>query len=178
MSTKEPCLQCIAEFPHPPTELCDKDNEVIADEIKDAVAKLGRPQKTDDELVDPLSTGRKRAAEILPDTLLETMICEWALLKEAGGGVYPIEGCHGNRATDRHHGPDKNTLNNERGVNLHGICSFCHNRWHAKNDSTYTDPRPVGKEWVPNGEYKEHNPHLKMSKKEALIKELTRYEKE
>lgn len=171
------CVQCVAGFPHPATAICKNDNleQSIEAEIKEAVAKLGRPQKEDADMKDPLSTGRKRAAEILPDTLLETMICEWALLKEAGGGVYPIEGCHGNKATDRHHGPDKNTLNNERNVNLHGICSFCHNRWHAKNDPTYEEPRPKGNEWLPVGIFKAHNPNDKMSVKQALINELTRY---
>lgn len=169
------CVQCVAGFPHPPTKLCKQDNETIAEDIKEAVAKLGRPEKDDEDMADPLSTGRKRAAKILSDEMLAGMICEWALLKEAGGGLFPIEGCHGNKATDRHHGPDKNTLNNERGVNLHGICSFCHNRWHAKNDPTYTEPRPVGQSWLPNGEYQSHNPDDKMTVKEALIKELTRY---
>lgn len=169
------CIHCVAGFPHPATDDCKKDSDAIAADIKEAVAALGRPPKDAEDMKDPLSTGRKRAAEILPDHLLETMICEWALLKEAGGGVYPIEGCHGNKATDRHHGPDKNTLNNQRGVNLHGICSFCHNRWHAKNDPTYIEPRPPGKEWLPEGDYKEHNPDDKMTVKQALINELTRY---
>jgi len=169
------CVQCEAGFPHPPTALCKQTEDAIAQSIKEAVATLGRPQKAPEDMKDPLSSGRKRAAEILPDTLLETMICEWALLKKAGGGVYPIEGCHGNKATDRHHGPDKNTLNNERGVNLHGICSFCHNRWHAKNDPTYQEPRPVGQSWTPNGEWSPHNSEDRMTVKQALINELTRY---
>jgi len=36
----------------------------------------------------------------------------------------------------RHHGPDKNTLNNEKG-NVHRICHSCHNRWHTLNDEDY-----------------------------------------
>jgi hypothetical protein len=49
-----------------------------------------------------------------------------------------------NPATDLHHGPDKNTLNNEKaswGVgtqeNTHVICSECHNTRHAKDDKHY-----------------------------------------
>lgn len=175
----EICIHCVAGFPHPATSLCKKDDDAIAVEIKEAVASLGRPPKDDADMKDPVSTGRKRAAEILPDHLLATMICEWALLKEAGGGNTPIEGCHGNIATDRHHGPDKNTLNNNRAEgaerNLHAVCSFCHNRWHAKNDPSYQTPRPFGAEWLPVGDYKPHNNVDKMSVKQALINELTRY---
>lgn len=128
-------------------------------------------------MADPESTGRKRAAKAIPDEQLSGMICEWALLKEAGGGQFPIRGCHGNKATDRHHGPDKNTLNNERRINLHAICSFCHNEWHAKNDSTYEGVRPKDDTpWVPVGEYKLHNPDgPKLTVKEAIAFELTRY---
>lgn len=176
----EVCIHCIAEFPHPPTELCIKTADEVEQDIKQVVANsVGRPQKDAKDMLDPISTGRKRAAEALPAETLETMICEWALLKEAGGGIYPIAGCHGNKATDRHHGPDKSTLNNERRVNLHGICSFCHNEWHAKNDLTYAGERPEDNStWLPVGDYKLHNPDgPRMTIQEALIKELTRYGK-
>lgn len=93
-------------------------------------------------LVDPESTGRKRVVEFYP--IEAGMVCEWARLKHAGGGVAPIIGCMGNPATDQHHGPDKNTLNNvkgSRGVgvgeNVHLICADCHNAWHAANDEFY-----------------------------------------
>lgn len=89
---------------------------------------------------DPLSTGRKMAAEAAP--IAPGMICEWAWLAKAGGGVVPIVGCPGRPASDRHHGPDKNTLHNQVGVNLHRICDWCHNQWHAKNDPFY-GPRPT-----------------------------------
>lgn len=36
----------------------------------------------------------------------------------------------------RHHGPDKNTLNNDPG-NVHRICHWHHNNWHALNDPDY-----------------------------------------
>lgn len=56
--------------------------------------------------------------------------------KNAGGGKIPIVGCLDGMQQARHHGPDKNTLNNERG-NVHRICHTCHNRWHTLNDPDY-----------------------------------------
>jgi hypothetical protein len=94
------------------------------------------PIKEDEDVRDPKSTGRKRAAVAFP--LEEGMKCEWSQLKFAGGGFYPIVGCASNFATNRHHGPDKNTLNNVEG-NVHRICAFCHNRWHARNDPLYSE---------------------------------------
>jgi hypothetical protein len=97
---------------------------------------------------DPVSTGRKRAAEMYP--ISPGMVCEWAGLKNAGGGVVPIVGCLGRPASDRHHGPDKNTMNNAAG-NLHRICDYCHNTWHALNDPHYGE-RPVHTmPFIPNG---------------------------
>lgn len=94
-------------------------------------------------LVDPASTGRKRQAKMY--TISVGQVCEWAGLKgHLGGGVEPMIGCVNNPATDLHHGPDKNTLNNEKasaGVgtqeNTHVICSECHNTRHAKDDPHY-----------------------------------------
>ena len=169
----EICIHCAAQFPHPKTDICIDSEEVVKSDIASAVRAL----KDASEMKDALSSGRKRAAELIPTEQLETMICEWALLKEAGGGVYPIKGCHGNKATNRHHGPDKNTLNNERKKNLHAICAFCHNEWHAKNDGTYSGDRPEDDTpWLPSGDYKLHDPSgPKMTVKEALLNELTRY---
>lgn len=115
----------------------------------------GRPVLSPDQVKDPTSTGRKRAVMLAP--ILEGMRCEWAGLKHAGGGVVPIAGCDGHLLIDRkggdedrdlyqgdlHHGPDKNTLNNAVGTNLHRICADCHHRWHAANDAFYDpDGRP------------------------------------
>jgi hypothetical protein len=108
--------------------------------------------------VDPESTGRKRVKKMFP--IPAGTACEWAGLAKAGGGIYPIIGCLNNPATDWHHGPDKNTLNNtkmSRGVgahseNVHIICSFCHNAWHAANDPTYPPYDRVldqAKSWYP-----------------------------
>ena len=115
----------------------------------------GRPVQTPEEIKDPTSTGRKRAAMVAP--ILTGQICAWAGLKFAGGGPIPIVGCDGHALIerkggapekdlyqgDRHHGPDKNTLNNAVGMNLHSICADCHHRWHALNDEFYDkDGRP------------------------------------
>lgn len=141
------------------------------------------PKKIGEDMADPISTGRKRAAVRITDQFLgEGHPCSWAGLLQAGGGVRPIVGCKGNSATDRHHGPDKSVLNNDDalasyGTNLHAICDWCHNRWHALNDKYYVpvgwksakvsgDPRPEkGRPWLPNPEYayKAHDPNTKAS---------------
>ena len=117
---------------------------------------VGRPMLDPDEITDPLSTGRKRARMMAP--ILDGMLCEWAGLKYAGGGVVPIVGCDSNvivesKGSDgghRHHGPDKNVLNNTPGVNLHRVCTSCHLYWHGQNNRYYIEPRPaVGQTWVP-----------------------------
>ena len=112
--------------------------------------------KDPSEYADPMSSGRKKAARVAP--IKPGMICEWAWLANAGGGVVPIIGCPGRPASDRHHGPDKNTLHNNVGVNLHRICDWCHNQWHAKNDPFYGErPRNADgsidatKPFVPEG---------------------------
>jgi len=126
---------------------------------------------------DPVSTGRKRAAEMYP--INSGMACEWANLKKAGGGVVPIVGCIGRAATDRHHGPDKNTMNNAEG-NVHRICAFCHNAWHGVNDPFY-GPRPdhtlpfipsgsKGEDWV------DHDGTTKATTEEILQAEKERVE--
>jgi len=104
--------------------------------VKSTAARI-RKKKDRALLRDPLSTGRKEAAALYPIEAGVTR-CEWASLAKAGGGIKPIVGCMGNFASDRHHGPDKNTTSNQKG-NVHRICSFCHNRWHADNDEFYDD---------------------------------------
>ncbi len=113
------------------------------------LGELHEGSKSLSSYADPISTGRKMAAEKAPINV--GMICEWAGLAKAGGGVVPIVGCVGRPASDRHHGPDKNTMNNVVGVNLHRICDHCHNTWHAKNDPAY-GPRPTHTQpFIPEG---------------------------
>lgn len=135
-----------------------------------------------DELTNDTSAGRKRAAMLAP--ILDGMMCEWAGLKFAGGGVYPILGCKGNRIAKAksneqaktvgadevghiHHGPDKAVLNNAVGVNLHRVCSRCHNRWHALNDPEYAHDRPhVSFAYLPEHPYYDHDPMTRYTDEE------------
>ena len=124
---------------------------------------------------DPISTGRKRAAEMYP--ISAGMVCEWAGLARAGGGVHPIVGCIGRPASDRHHGPDKNTMNNAP-TNLHRICDHCHNTWHALNDEAY-GPRPEHtRPFIPEGELGKdwwlHDKESKASQQEIIEAEAKR----
>jgi hypothetical protein len=102
-----------------------------------------RRKKREGALKDAASTGRKRAAVLYP--LDKEAPCEWANKRDVGGGNV-IDGCGirddptmvgipvaVGKQTNRHHGPDYNTLNNDEG-NVHRICARCHNAWHAKND--------------------------------------------
>ena len=131
--------------------------------------------KSPKEYTDPLSSGRKMAAKVAP--IIPGLVCEWAWLANAGGGVVPIMGCPGRPASDRHHGPDKNTLNNNVGTNLHRICDWCHNQWHGKNDPHY-GPRPTNEDgsvdasvpFTPDGDYLEHDPVVR-AKDDDVYKE-------
>jgi len=130
----EPCLYCLVGFHYECSLL--EEHICCCDVLQNMASqqKRGGPVKADEDITDPHSTGRKRAAVLYP--IEDGMICEWAKLKFACGGKFPIVGCIGNPATHRHHGPDKNTLNNEVG-NVHRICVHCHNRWHTRNDPVY-----------------------------------------
>ena len=129
------------------------------------------PLKIGIEMRDVLSTGRKRAANAfpLPGPGEPPMDCEWKGLRNAGGGVKPIVGCFSGNATDRHHGPDKSTLNNEPG-NVHRICSTCHNRWHARNDPHYGKRPDAGLPFVPVGglECLDHDPLTEATTEEIV----------
>ena len=176
---ERPCIYCVAEFPHECEEQGDStDRSGISETGESSTPRApGRPPKELGDFLDPISSGRKRAAEAAPITV--GLVCEWAYLKHAGGGPVPIQGCLGNPATDRHHGPDKSTLNNEVGVNLHRICAYCHNRWHAANDEAYGSERPAdNSEWLPETvEWSPHDPDSRLSKMEALAAEMMRTKK-
>lgn len=125
-------------------------------EAEAEAASIGRPLLDPKDITDITSTGRKRAAALYP--IMEGMLCEWAELASAGGGVQPIVGCRGNtisatkhgaNAGHRHHGPNKNTIDNGP-LNVHRICTWCHNRWHALNNKYYVKPRPPAEQpWLP-----------------------------
>ncbi len=122
------------------------------------VSRRGR----DANLKDQQSTGRKRAAKLYP--LDKEGRCEWNGSANCGGGNYPILGCLSGTQQARHHGPDKNVVNNEEG-NVHRICDYCHNRWHALND--------VGYDWNRTN-YPPHNPRplTDAEKQEVALDEL------
>jgi hypothetical protein len=124
---------------------------------------------------DPISTGRKRAAEMYP--IHPGMVCEWAGLRRAGGGVVPIVGCVGRPASDRHHGPDKNTMNNAP-LNMHRICDYCHNTWHAVNDPHYGERPEHTQPFIPKGdldvEWFLHDAATKASMEEIIEAETKR----
>jgi hypothetical protein len=140
---------------------------------------LGRPSLDPDQITDIRSTGRKRAARALP--ILDGMPCAWMGLKFAGGGPVPIVGCRdhilmksittaeGNvYGGHLHHGPDKNVLNNTPGVNLHAVCTQCHNRWHAVNNIFYERERPsAGAVWLPDSAYWPHDPTTQFEEGDA-----------
>lgn len=118
---------------------CDHKLESATVIISDEKERPTRAHKRDDALIDQQSTGRKRAALQYP--LDREADCEWLGRLSQGGGTSPIAGCGidgrlNGKQQARHHGPDKNTLNNEHG-NVHRICHSCHNRWHAANDKNY-----------------------------------------
>lgn len=148
--------------------------------------EIGRPLADPKDITDPRSTGRKRAIIALPGQT--GMLCQWAGLKWAGGGVQPIVGCAGNKLAEfkknedkpegidsrieRHHGPNKAVLDNSVGVNLHGICSDCHHRWHELNDPFYEGERPAAEfEWLPALPYYSHDPHTKATDDERQSSE-------
>lgn len=133
--------------------------------------QMGRPPKEGKDMADVAATGRKRASYVAP--FEDGMLCEWRGLRFAGGGVKPIVGCAGFPVSHRHHGPDKSVLNNVLFVNLHRICSKCHNRWHALNDMYYGERPPDGVAFVPlDGGGRMHDPHTKATPQEMMENEL------
>lgn len=135
------CNWCLRNL----SEICGHDVESVKitdSDPGDLISLDDAPvtYKTDASLKDQQSTGRKRAAQLYP--LNPEAYCEWSGKTKQGGGPHPIDGCGIRSGTNiglqqaRHHGPDKNTLNNESG-NVHRICTPCHNEWHAKNDKDY-----------------------------------------
>ena len=142
---------------------CPPESELVS-------SVRGGPVKEDDEVTDIESTGRKRAAVAYP--IANGAICEWANLKNAGGGIVSIIGCNNNSASDRHHGPDKSTLNNSSG-NVHRICATCHNRWHTCNDKYYGNRPKDGSAYLPiQRPFKEHDSETRATLKEILDNEI------
>lgn len=170
------CISCQVGFP---VGLCLRGGmcEIESNDAPETlVVDYSSDVETKKALADPISTGRKRAAVMYP--IQPGQVCEWALKKNCGGGIYPVFGCTGRPAVNIHHGPDKSTLNNDRS-NISVICTFCHNRWHTENDRTYLEPRPMDDSpWVPmivpdGMTVQTLADAIKVSKQEALINELS-----
>jgi hypothetical protein len=68
-------------------------------------------------------------------------------------------------------------MNNAPG-NVHRICDFCHNTWHALNDPFYGERPEHTKPFIPTGElnvdYYLHDPTTKASMEEILEAEAKR----
>lgn len=127
------CFECHEE------DLCPCFPLVVVSFAPVSSGKPGRPLKDDELVKDPRSTMRKRAQALLRQHNVNIGDpCEWRGLANVGGGRHPIVGCRDGIVKHIHHGPDKNWYHNVRD-NLHGICHFCHNRWHSRNDTCY-DP--------------------------------------
>ena len=127
------CTHVVAVGP----EVITGDESSETEESGNSTQGRVRRNKPDAALKDQQSTGRKRAAQLYP--LDREAPCEWLGKQGMGGGTKPINGCPvADNCTQqaRHHGPDKNTLNNEPN-NVHRIGHLCHNRWHAANDPDY-----------------------------------------
>ena len=162
------CLTCSAGFHY---ECINFDSDLEACCCPDEQSQLLIPTtggeknryKSDEEVTDPKSTGRKRAADLYPINKDNPAPCEWQGLKFAGGGLYPIIGCINGVTLARHHGPDKDTLNNSLG-NVHRICAHCHNRWHTLNDGVY-------KEAFGTSDWKEHDPNTRAAPEEIIANE-------
>jgi hypothetical protein len=105
--------------------------QAVTDEVKQS-NNLG--QKDDNAVIDPKSTGRKRAAKMFP--LNRSEPCEWQRKRFKLADDSFFVGCSTGLQQNIHHGPNKDTLVNEPG-NVWRICSTCHNRWHALIDPSY-----------------------------------------
>lgn len=116
-----------------------QEKSTLHEEINESTSESPGPRKRKsarENLKDPKSTGRKRAAELYPIEVNSP--CEWRGLRNCGGGRRPIVGCFDGIQQHRHHGPVKETTRNEEG-NVHRICTACHVHWHELNDLVYDE---------------------------------------
>lgn len=167
---------CCCWTPDAEVDEVDEVAEVHTSYSSEPVQTESGRGKNGEDMKDPLSTGRKRAAKAKPAPV-EGTICEWAGLKFAGGGVKPIIGCRGNTLSPergkyaRHHGPDKSVLNNSE-QNLHLICPTCHNRWHTLNNPAYGKRPDHGEPFVPEEGFTLHDPVTLATEEEQWENEL------
>lgn len=127
------CRKCKKGKCHKEKEIDHGPSENVYAESNDSPQ---RRKSARENLRDPKSTGRKRAARLYP--LDRGAPCEWRGLRNCGGGLRPIIGCLDGNQQHRHHGPVKETTRNELG-NVHRICDDCHVHWHELNDLIYDE---------------------------------------
>lgn len=136
------CHRCSKGKCHPELEsatsvlLINGEGTEIEEENEPNQEKPKKRKSARENLKDPKSTGRKRAAQLYP--IDSDAACEWRGFRNCGGGRRPIIGCLDGSQTHRHHGPVKETTRNELG-NVHRICHDCHNHWHELNDLVYDE---------------------------------------
>lgn len=131
-SRKKGCAKC-----HPNREesiAVPSESEKLGNSNEQNTTGPREPKRNN--LKDPESTGRKRAAKLYP--IENGAACEWQGKKNCGGGRRPIIGCYDGIQQHRHHGPVKRTTRNELG-NVHRICDNCHVHWHELNDLIYNE---------------------------------------
>lgn len=117
-----------------PSPVAESEHHIDVPTVESPKRSVG--VKSPEQVKDPLSTGRKRAAMMYP--IFPGKACEWRGKKNCGGGLHPIVGCIEGVQEHVHHGPVKNTLRNEP-TNVHRICATCHNRWHGANNPVYDE---------------------------------------
>lgn len=101
------CLAPVDETEEGFVHCCCSLAQVIVDDVEEK-RSVGRPMLEVSEITDIRSTGRKRAAMLYP--IFENMVCEWAGLRYAGGGIEPIIGCDGNIIQPVKSGPTRATV--------------------------------------------------------------------
>lgn len=129
------CSKCRKDKCHPEVVETISLNEIDTNNEPETNTPKSR-KSAKENLRDPKSTGRKRAAQLYPINPADP--CEWRSLRNCGGGRRPIIGCLDGNQKHRHHGPVKDTTRNEQG-NVHRICTSCHVHWHELNDLVYLE---------------------------------------
>lgn len=129
------CVKCRKDKCHKEVDSDTSLREIEINDEHEFIAPQSR-KSAKENLKDPKSTGRKRAAQLYP--IIPDDPCEWRSLRNCGGGRRPIIGCLDGNQKHRHHGPVKDTTRNEQG-NVHRICTACHVHWHELNDLVYVE---------------------------------------
>ena len=130
------CISCLRGFHEECLPGCDNCHPKIEESqsltIEHKEDRLAWSKENND-VRDPHSTGRKRAAKLFP--LDKQAPCEWqgkGTIEFPGTNLKPVETCTEGKQQCRHH-IDYNTLNNSE-TNVVRICHTCHVKFHWNND--------------------------------------------